>query len=363
MRKLLVFPLLSGSDAGYHLPRLLQELQNDYLITCVSARDLSQMARDGERKSDIDLLINWLDTLYFHFVPRKLAAVISLLPRPIRVKIANRISKNIIRLIEEIKSTNIRLNFYFHDLHTFSRIPLISDIDKICRSYFYHHSNAVLFAEDSAHKCVSMQGKLAPNVYFCPLGSYRDHHGELPDAIAARASLGIRKDQTVVLALGTIRSNRSIDELVKYVATNQDLFLLAAGRGNRTHSSENIKIYGGYSENERIRTLLACADYVIHTGNNYLTSSAVRVAISYGIPVIAEDFGATSDMCKGALIPIMKGVSIGSTLSALPKRQSSKYKELQEMALLRDEERTWKVAAQNLLLSFTLTHSNSISNE
>ena len=125
--------------------------------------------------------------------------------------------------------------------------------------------------------------------------------------------------------------------------------MLAAGRGNANRSGPNVLTIGGYVSNNDIRTLLSCADYVINTGSNYLTSAAERVAISYGIPVVSHDFGSTTDMCRGALVPLKAGVGIDTVLATLPRRSSEQYQMLRSAALKRDAERTWELAASQFL--------------
>lgn len=308
-----------------------------------------QLTRTGAPVADTDLLLNWLDTLYFHFVPRKLAIVLSLLPQPVRQRLAQSAAGRVVRLSDDLQRLGVKIAFYYHDLQTFSRIPLIVDIDKICRVHFHQHANVVLFAEESARAQVRLSSYSARPSYICPLGSFRDYHGPLLDANDARSALGIKPNQTVLLALGTLRSNRSIDALVDAISKHDDLFLLAAGRGNRDQALRNARTFGGYSDNERIRALLSCADYVVHTGTDYLTSAVVRVAVSYNIPVVAHRFGSTKDMSQGALIDMGASCDLNGWLNNLPSRNSEAYRLLQEAARARDEERTWDIAADRLL--------------
>jgi glycosyltransferase involved in cell wall biosynthesis len=365
MRTLLVFPALSGNNAGYHLPRLLQEVANrgTHNVRYATAGQLVALSREDVPQPSTDLMLNWLDTLYFHFVPRKLAALLSITPPPLRRRLSRRIAVQIMEVVERIRRRGIRVAFYYHDLHTFSRIPFIKDLDRECRSHFHRTCDAVLFAEESARACVEQAHPSHRPSFLCHMGSFIDYHGELLPSAQARHSLGIKPDQTVVFALGTIRSNRSIEDLVEAAGHLKDVFVLAAGRGNTNRSGLNVRTFGGYVSNEDIRTLLSCADYVINTGTNYLTSAAERVAISYGIPIVAYDFGSTTDMCRSALVPLKAGVGIDAVLATLPRRSTEQYQLLRSAALKRDAERTWELAASQLLAAFngseTLGRSNS----
>lgn len=351
MRTLLVFPPLSGINAGYHIPRLLQEIssQGTHDVRFASAKQLEALSREDGPQPSIDLMVNWLDTLYFHFVPRKLAALLSIAPPQLRRRLSHRVAAKIIELVERIQRRGIRVVFYYHDLHTFSRIPFIKDLDREYRNHIHRTCYAVLFAEESARACVQQVNPSQRPSFLCHMGSFVNHHGELLHYEQARHSLGIKPDQTVVFALGTIRSNRSIENLVKAAGHLKDVFVLAAGRGNANLSGPNVRTIGGYVSNEDIRKLLSCADYVINTGSNYLTSAAERVAISYGIPVIAHDFGSTTDMCRGAFVPLKEGICIDTLLATLPRRSSEQYQMLRSAALKRDAERTWELAATQFL--------------
>lgn len=351
MRTLLVFPPLSGNNAGYHLPRLLQEIANrgTHDVRYANAKQLVALSRGDGPQPSTDVMVNWLDNLYFHFVPRKLAALLSIVPPQLRRRLSRRVAAQIIELVERIQRRGIRVVFYYHDLHTFSRIPFIKDLDRECRSHFHRTCDAVLFAEESARACVQQANPSQRPSFICHMGSFFDHHGELLDYAQARHSLGIKPDQTVVFALGTIRSNRSIEHLVEVAGHLKDVFVLAAGRGNANRNGQNVRTIGGYVSNDDIRTFLSCADYVINTGSNYLTSAAERVAISYGIPVVAHDFGSTTDMCRGALVPLKAGIGIDTVLGTLPRRSSEQYQMLRSAALKRDAERTWELAASQFL--------------
>jgi glycosyltransferase involved in cell wall biosynthesis len=365
MRTLLVFPALSGNNAGYHLPRLLQEIANrgTHNVRYANAEQLVALSREDGLQPSTDLMLNWLDTLYSHFVSRKLAALLSIAPPPLRRRLFHRIAGQIVEVVERIRRRGIRVVFYYHDLHTFSRIPFIKDLDRECRRHFHRTCDAVLFAEESARACVEQDNPSQRPSFKCQMGSFVDYHGELLARAQARLSLGIKPEKTVVFALGTIRSNRSIEDLIEAAGHLKDVFVLAAGRGNANRSGPNVRTFGGYVSNEDIRTLLSCADYVINTGTNYLTSAAERVAISYGIPVIAHDFGSTTDMCRSALVPLKAGVGLEAVLATLPRRSSEQYQILSSAALNRDAERTWEHAASQLLAALNgdelLARSNS----
>jgi hypothetical protein len=93
--------------------------------------------------------------------------------------------------------------------------------------------------------------------------------------------------------------------------------------------------------------MISASDYLLHTGKDYLTSASVRVAMSYGLPVLAEPFGATIDMCRGALVPIDNS-NLELAFGGLPDPGSDAYETMVSQAMLRNQERSWDNCSKNI---------------
>jgi hypothetical protein len=304
-------------------------------------------------------MVNWLDTWYLHQFPREVAAAISFgMPTRARQWIARRAARQIADTLALLQTRGARVLFYVHDLATFSRLRLIKEIDAACRPLIVELADAVLFAEHSAARAFLGGAQTRATPYISPLGDYQEYHGPAIDKRDAQRGLGIPINKTVVLAMGTLRPNRTVGGLFPYFEQSGDLHLLAAGRANVAYRGRNVDVFGGFVEDELMLRLISAADYVIHTGERYLTSAAVRVAMSYGLPAIARPFGATVDMARGALVQLPDADELSPEFfNSLPRSNTFAYLELSRNATQRGAERTWHLAAQSLASAMQLFDS------
>ncbi len=294
------------------------------------------------------LLINWLDTLYYAVVPRPLAALSFGLPGAVVKRLASLVGREVLAAFERLRAGGARLVFFDHDLTTFSKVPFTIEVDKIVRGWLRENSDALVYAERSAAEEVLGKGRDNSRVFVSQLGSYRAAHGSLPTRECARKALGIRVDAVVLFAFGTIRKSRNLAGVISAVEASDNGYLLASGRGNKNYESARVRVFPGFGNNNLVRLCVAASDYFIHTGERYLTSATARVAMSYAKPMIAEEFGATTDMCKGALVPLRPNVDLLEVIEGLPMPTSAEYAHLAAQAARRDSERSWTGAARNL---------------
>jgi len=350
---LYVFPELniSQATANFHLPKLLETYRTQWggAYAYIKPEHLLTGSFIKDDVANQCLLINWLDLLYESMLDRRLALSSLALPSPIVDMIAHRLHQSLKSSFLHLKERGVKIIFYFHDLHTFSRIPLYKSLDNKFRRFIYEVSDCVLFAENSAYSIVRSIYGPCSQFELSQLGSYAEAHGPLPDKTLCRHKLGINSESTAILAIGALRTNRKVDVIVNAIGAYDDLFLLAGGRGHKHISTHNIKSFGGYVPNDHLVLMLGAADYILHLGKNYLTSATVRVALSYDIPVIAERYGATTDMCGGALIDLADfGSDVVRLLERLPRNTSSTYLSLKENARYSNSVRTWEKAAEML---------------
>jgi hypothetical protein len=350
---LYVFPELNvtPATANFHIPKLLETYRMQWGGAYAYIKP-EQLLTGSFIRDDVAgqcLFVNWLDLLYASIFDRRLALFSLALPSPIVDVIAYRLHQRLKSSFIRLKERGVKIIFYFHDLHTFSRIPLYKSLDSKFRRFLYEVSDCVLFAENSAYSAVRSVYGPCTHFELSQLGSYAEAHGPLPNKTLCRHKLGIKSGSTTILAIGTLRTNRKADVIVDAVAAHNDLFLLAGGRGHKDISTRNIKSFGGYVPNDHLLLMLGAADYVLHLGKNYLTSATIRLALSYDIPVIAEAYGATTDMCGGALIDLADfGFDVSRLLEKLPRNSSTTYLSLKKHARCSDSLRTWEKAAETL---------------
>lgn len=355
---ILVFPDINNGNnkSEFHLPRLLFEIEKQSGIksSYISSDKLKQLSKEKNLQGQI-IFVNWLDTLYLSYLNKYMAFATSFLPDSFIKLIVSIVSIKIESLFLDIIAKGGKILFYYHDLNSFSRLQIIKDIDRKIRPFIYSISSVNYFAEQSAIFCVEKElGKKNSN-RICQLGSYTELHGELKDNELIRKKYGIPLNSTVITSIGTIRTNRSITDFYQLFKDHSDLFFLVAGRGNKSFKSTNVIVFDDYVNNEIFVELLSCSNYILHSGVSYLTSAAVRVAISYGIPVIAVPFGSTIDMCSGALVELKEPMS--DVLTKLPKKDSKFYFELKSKAAFSDSIRTWNTAANQFTSALEILKS------
>jgi hypothetical protein len=341
-----VFPDIEkgNNKSEFHLPRLLLQLKKQCNINTeyIDSRKLQLLSLETSLNGQI-FFINWLDTLYLSFLNKYLAYFISFSPKNFKDLVVSFISIKIETIFLDIIAKGGKVLFYYHDIQSFSRLEIIREIDKRLRPFIYSISSVNFFAENSAISCIEDLLGSKRNNKVCFIGSYFELHGALKNNIKIREKYRIPLNATVVLSIGTIRSNRNIKEFYCLFNNQPNLFFLAAGRGNKAYKSNNVIVFDDFVSNEILIELISCSNYILHSGFNYLTSAAVRVAISYGIPVIAEPFGSTIDMCSGSLIEFREPYD--KVFKNLPGKDSELYFEMQRKAKISNSERTWSKSA------------------
>jgi hypothetical protein len=93
---------------------------------------------------------------------------------------------------------------------------------------------------------------------------------------------------------------------------------------------------------------MVCAcDFVTNDAYRYLGSAIIRVALGYGVPVIARSFGCTANMAAGALIEIdKKRGELDRALEIALKLTVEGHAEMAREATKPDQERPWKACAR-----------------
>lgn len=351
-----IFPKYNKkSQSSFHLEQLVKRFVDKAFLEhqIIDANELLSKKISLQDKENV-LFINWLDTLYFELLSRKIAIIFSLvLPNSILIKIADYYNKKLIKLFEFYYKEDVKVIFYFHDKESFSRITLYQLIDKKLRKYLYNSCHQVLFCERSAQDEIEKDYGYRRNFQISCLGSYKDCFGDLLKKNEIKNKFGIPLDSLVVVSIGTIRKNRNNQDIIDFINGAESVFYLGGGLGHQNIRKKNIYSISGYLSNERVLEFLSCADYVLHSGREYLTSSVVRVAVTYNIPVIAERYGSTIDMCGGTLQELPRHKQgFENFFAELPRTNSPEYAKLVEELKIKNSERNWEIAADGLINAY-----------
>jgi beta-1,4-mannosyltransferase len=174
-------------------------------------------------------------------------------------------------------------------------------------------------------------------VVVVPLGDYRCFYRDSLAESAARERLECAPEHVVFLCLGTIRANRNPLGVLRAFRSLAGSHLRLLVMGQCHDRFLRAKIIGEASEDNRVHirfdrlpvelleaALKAC-DVVIMPGKQ-LTSAVVVLAISYGRPVIAPDYGCTSDYVKGAGFLYRNDGDLAGALRAAAEADLAAYK-------------------------------------
>lgn len=152
----------------------------------------------------------------------------------------------------------------------------------------------------------------AGKVAVVPHGSYRGVYPEGVPGGEARARLGLRGDQRVMLFLGNIRPYKGVGELVDAFLAHEDPLarLVIAGRVKRPEDlalleekvggDPRVMLRPGFVEDDQLQVYLGAADIVVFPYRDVLTSGAVVLAMSFGRACLAPRLGCIPDVLDEA---------------------------------------------------------------
>lgn len=215
---------------------------------------------------------------------------------------------------------------------------------------FFARADAFLFYERSAQEPVfELFGSPDQRpVGVAHLGGYLELHGPPVGRAEARARLGLAGRRRVFLYPGTVRWSRSPAEFARRFAelSEPEDLLIITGRG--THKLDvdsaggRVQVRPGMIDHDEFRDLICASDFVINDAYRYLGSAILRVALGYGVPVIARSFGCTADIARGAYVEVSEGPDgLDVALAAALALPADVHRAMCQQALERDRERPW----------------------
>lgn len=160
----------------------------------------------------------------------------------------------------------------------------------------------------------SLAGK---RVFYSPHPSYL---GDQPSTVtrdAARFALGLRPESTVFLSFGAIQSYKGIEELITAAQDlaqdrpDRDWALVVTGIAKDETLVRRIRHVEGLDgrllfyphkvATEDVQTFFRAADYAVCAYRSSLNSGAAMLALSFGVPLVAPETAAFSDLlARGA---------------------------------------------------------------
>ncbi len=180
-------------------------------------------------------------------------------------------------------------------------------IDRLGRWMLSKFTSRFVVQQKSTEK-VFVEKYPSKRIIFSPHPNYIDAYGPaiLKDTDELRKSFGYQKDDLILASFGAIRPYKKLENIIRAFLeaskTHPRLKLLIAGKGNEqyvTHlqkissGNQNIRILNQYIADVDIPNYLAIADYsIFYFDGSELTSGAVMLSLSYGVPVICRNIPA-----------------------------------------------------------------------
>lgn len=172
-------------------------------------------------------------------------------------------------------------------------------------------------------------------VFYIPYGHYC---GACPNNISrveARGRIGIPQNAFVYLFLGNIRLYKGVKELIDNFKKINDKYamLILAGNMyddnqkneiiNNAKGDSRIKIFPGFIPDDEIQFYFNASDVSVFPYNqsqrSFLTSGALNLALSFGMPVIAPNIGYFAEILNDEIGLLYNPEKNDSLLAALNK--------------------------------------------
>lgn len=180
------------------------------------------------------------------------------------------------------------------------------------------------------------------------LGAYPDYVGRE----AARNSLGIKKEEDVILFTGQIRPYKGVETLVaafrRLLADRPHCRLVLAGKaefnpldgaGLSPFERSRVLYVGRFIEDSELQLFFRAADISAYPYQKILTSGSLLLALSYGLPAVVPKVGMTAELLDGREAGRLYDAAIGE-----PALEAA----LRSLLMAKDDGRLQKIAANAL---------------
>jgi beta-1,4-mannosyltransferase len=205
----------------------------------------------------------------------------------------------------KIKGTKVvwtRHNLYSHDYPH-------PTVDRIGRFFMWQLADAVIIQEESFAKSEQLKRK-NKNIVFISQGNYVGVYGPVwdGDKNKLREEYGLNPNNMILLSIGSIRPYKALPQLIKVIneahKKGAKVHLLITGKASAEYGEEIKKLVEknsvitlniGFVPDNKIPEVLALADYtVFYYEDSSLSSAAMMMSLSYGVPVITRNIPASS---------------------------------------------------------------------
>jgi glycosyltransferase involved in cell wall biosynthesis len=149
------------------------------------------------------------------------------------------------------------------------------------------------------------------NIFIIPIGNYYGFYGEkIKERQEVRQKAGYRENDLIFFNFGLMKPYKGLEKLIKvFNDFSADNVLKLAVRGKFSsvsyfekiknfNKNPNVLIENKFLSSNDLLLNLCLADFSIFTFREILTSSAVILSLSYGLPVVAPRLGDPKEIIK-----------------------------------------------------------------
>jgi glycosyltransferase involved in cell wall biosynthesis len=281
---------------------------------------------------------------------------------------------NGIQTLQIAKELQIPVIFRLLDIsHGLVKIPILKNLAKKYESMVLSNSLQVLTTTPDMSRFATEMGAKKESVEYFPLGINTDNFKPLERDVSFRDSLGISKNDDVIVFVGTIYPFAGLMQIVNNFENlkkaNQNIKLLIIG-GGPSYSQlkklvikkklESEVILTNFINQNEIPKYISLADICINPFEiNYLTNRIVPTKIieyfACGKPVLSTPLSGTKELFPDEKFGILYSNSDNfvMTLSTL-LLDKNKLKQLGEQSFeYAQQNHDWKILSKQLLTKFT----------
>lgn len=203
----------------------------------------------------------------------------------------------------EVKLLRLRLVWTVHNVLPHRPIMLH---DAAMRRILAKFADAKIVHSASTIEDMSLLSLNLSNVFVVPHGNYSDVYPNNITSIKARAKLGIKDDEQVILFFGLIQPYKGLDDLLvafkKLKMKNTRLLIIGKCMDDKlckqiiqAQKDFKINFYNNYVPNKDVATYFNAANIVCLPFKSITTSGSALLALTFGRPLVAPRVGSIKD--------------------------------------------------------------------
>ena len=337
-----------STQANPHIYWLAEEIKKDGgEIIPISAKQVRNPDKLGDLHLDV-LHLHWPAAAFNYYVRRW--QVQKILPKKL-VEVWARIQLS--GWEKAMQKAGIPMVWEVHDLLSHHAVGYNYVPDVLLHQAFFRQSAGLILHGDHCYPPIREFFNGDKPYTSAVLGSFRPLYGPPISREEARSKLGIQCRGRIFSYLGSARPLRTPVKAAQAFIANagEDDLLIIAGKNLDRYISEDldnrIKVFHGMLPSDLFHQILCASDFVINDAPRYLTSAIIRVAMSYGRPVIAYPFGSAPDMAEGAAIwlddspdTLVRAIQMARAMDV------AAWQKMSDAALKHENELTWESAGR-----------------